>query len=104
MDKQFDELSKSLAEGISRRDVLRKIGVGLAGVLLAVVGLNRRAWAKPQCTVDIQCGNDGLCCSGDCVHIDNNNCGACGAVCPAGTQCTKIKYKVKGNVFYYACV
>src|SRR5258706_2737160 len=31
MDKQFDELSKSLAEGVSRREALRKFGVGLAG-------------------------------------------------------------------------
>ena len=32
MDKQFDELSKSLAEGVSRRDAMRKFGAGLAGV------------------------------------------------------------------------
>ena len=37
MDKQFDELSKSLAEGVSRRDALRKFAIGLAGVLLAVL-------------------------------------------------------------------
>ena len=28
MDKQFDELSKSLAEGVSRREALRKFGIG----------------------------------------------------------------------------
>ena len=40
MDKQFDELSKSLAEGVSRREAVRKFGAVLAGVLLAVVGLS----------------------------------------------------------------
>ena len=46
MNKQFDELSKSLAEeGISRKEALRKISLGLAGVLLASVGLERRATA-----------------------------------------------------------
>jgi len=33
MDKQFDELSKSLAEGVSRRESLRKFGIGLSGVI-----------------------------------------------------------------------
>ena len=39
MDKQFDELSKSLAESVSRREALQKFGIGLAGALLGVVGL-----------------------------------------------------------------
>ena len=46
MDKQFDELSKSLAEGLSRREALRKFGIGLAAVLLAALGLSSRAWAS----------------------------------------------------------
>jgi len=37
MDKQFDELSKSLAEGVALRGALRKFGIGLACVLLAVL-------------------------------------------------------------------
>lgn len=45
MDKQFDELSKSLAEGVSRREALRKFGIGLAGMLLATVGLNTKSTA-----------------------------------------------------------
>jgi hypothetical protein len=39
MEKQFDKLSKSLAEGASRRYALRKVGLGLAGVLLASLTL-----------------------------------------------------------------
>jgi hypothetical protein len=64
MDKQFDELSKSLAEdGLSRRQALRKFGLSLAGVLLTAVGLSRRANAGDcinRChqTCHKQCGND----------------------------------------------
>lgn len=48
MDKQFDQLSKSLAEGVSRREALRKFGIGLAGALLAAVGLSSKAAADPN--------------------------------------------------------
>ena len=48
MDRQFDELSKSLAEGVSRREALRKFGTGLAGVLLAAVGLVGKAHGDPS--------------------------------------------------------
>lgn len=48
MDKQFDELSKSLAEGASRRVALRKFGVGLAGAMLATAGLDGAAAAKTR--------------------------------------------------------
>ena len=57
MDKQFDELSKSLAEGVSRREALRRFGIGLAGVLLGSVGLASRAEAcsTTDCTHGSQC-------------------------------------------------
>src|SRR5437899_132296 len=67
MDKQFDELSKSLAEGISRREALRKFGIGLAGVVLAAVGLATRAEA---CSTT-SCGHgaqDPHCCPGFKCH------------------------------------
>ena len=48
MDKQFDELSKSLAEGVSRREALRKFGIGLAGILLASLGIQISGSADPQ--------------------------------------------------------
>jgi hypothetical protein len=52
MDKQFDEFSKSLAqEGVSRREALRKFGVGMMGVLLASVGLSGSRSATGQGTV-----------------------------------------------------
>jgi hypothetical protein len=50
MNEQFDELAKALAQGVSRREALRRIGGGLALALLASLGY-RRAWAG-----SIDCG------------------------------------------------
>jgi len=41
MDNQFDELSKPLADGVSRREALKKLAIGLAGGLLACSGIVR---------------------------------------------------------------
>jgi len=39
MNNQFDELTKSLAQSVTRRAALKKFGVGLAGMALACFGL-----------------------------------------------------------------
>jgi len=90
MDKQFDELSKSLAEGVSRREALRKFGIGLAGVLLAAVGFSRSAWAGGgSCSTSTDCASSKVCCGGTCVgtHIPCY----CTTPCPTGTTCQKLK-------------
>ncbi len=88
MDRQFDELSKSLAEGLSRRDALRKFGLGVAGVLLAAVGLQGRAWAGVNCTSNADCKSFDYCCGGTCI---NKDCTCfCSTPCPAGTSCKKV--------------
>src|SRR5579859_316166 len=48
MDKQFDETSKSLADRVSRRQALRKLGIGLAGVMLACLAM----FAAPTARAD----------------------------------------------------
>jgi hypothetical protein len=45
MAHQFDELAKVLAQELSRRDVLRQIGVGLGTAVLGSVGLGK-AWGQ----------------------------------------------------------
>ena len=82
MDKQFDELSKSLATGINRREALRKFGLGLAGVLLASVGLSGKAGADPCPPGLTKCSHVG------CVSLqsDSANCGRCGHIC-GGRKC-----------------
>ena len=48
MNDKFDELAKGLAQSVTRRSALKKFGVGLAGVALAIVGLPNEAHAaKP---------------------------------------------------------
>jgi hypothetical protein len=41
MNYQFDELTKGLAQSVTRRAALKKVGVGLAGMALARFGLNQ---------------------------------------------------------------
>ena len=43
MENQFDALAKSLAGSVSRREALARLGGGVAGLLLAAVGLGK-AW------------------------------------------------------------
>jgi hypothetical protein len=45
VNNEFDELTKSLAESVTRRTALKKFGVGLAGMALAFLGLANKARA-----------------------------------------------------------
>jgi hypothetical protein len=44
MGHQFDELAKSLAGSVSRREALVRLGGGMAGMLLTTLGLGSRGW------------------------------------------------------------
>jgi len=46
MNNQFDELTKSLTQSVTRRGAMKKFGVGLAGMTLAVFGLANTAKAS----------------------------------------------------------
>jgi hypothetical protein len=43
MNNEFDELTKSLAQSVTRRGALKKFGLGLAGMALACFGLASKA-------------------------------------------------------------
>jgi hypothetical protein len=43
MNNRFDELTKSLAQSVTRRAAFKRFGVGLAGLALACFGLAARA-------------------------------------------------------------
>ena len=67
MNNQFDELTKNLAQSVTRRAALKKFGVGLAGMALACFGLANQAHAgkgggplKP-CTSDADCQKGRVC-------------------------------------------
>lgn len=48
MNNQFDELSKSLAKSVSRREALRNLGIGLIGVLFGALALGSSLGAGAQ--------------------------------------------------------
>ena len=67
MNDKFDELAKGLAQSVTRRQALKKFGVGLAGVMGATLGLANKTAADPGgrtsgsfCTHDKQCAS-GVC-------------------------------------------
>jgi len=43
MNNQFDELTKSLAQSVTRRGALKKFGMGIAGMVLTCFGLANKA-------------------------------------------------------------
>jgi hypothetical protein len=47
MNNKFDELTKGLVQSITRRQALRRLGVGIAGLALATLGLTNKAQADP---------------------------------------------------------
>jgi hypothetical protein len=68
MNNKFDELTKSLAQSVTRRAALKKFSVGLAGMALAALGLTGEAQAQTGCLpYRYQCTQNSDCCSGHCT-------------------------------------
>jgi hypothetical protein len=106
MENHFDAFSKSLAESVSRRDTLRRLGAVLAGAVLAPLALGTARAGGPGRAAQTReepsakgarkrssfrandCGTltD---CDGICVDLgfDPYNCGACGFVCNIDESC-----------------
>lgn len=99
MDEQrFDSITKALAAGQSRRAILRRLGGGLAGAIAASLARSEveadhkgKDHGKPDEAGKPQgrCPDGFTNCRGKCVILDadENNCGACAVVCPAGWDC-----------------
>ena len=83
MSNKFDELAKGLAGPSTRRQLLKKFGVGLAATALACFGLPDKAKADPGgCkSSGRRCHNGTECCSGYCQrglgYYDGNKPGTC---------------------------
>jgi len=109
---RFDDITRALAAGASRRAVLRRLGAGLAGVGLAAAGRGAARAAPSPCAAfcadqpgarGAQCRQACRACAGGpaatclnaatgsfaCTDLltDEANCGACGAACGAGETC-----------------
>ena len=64
MNNRFDELAKGLAQSVTRRQALKKFGIGLAGMALACFGIVERSKAVEQpctCTTSADCQNGYYC-------------------------------------------
>jgi len=68
MNDKFDELAKGLAQSVTRRGALKKFGAGVVGVVLASLGLARKANAtsRSECSKDSDCPGQ-ICCH--CSHL-----------------------------------
>jgi hypothetical protein len=96
MNNKFDALARGLAQSVTRRGALKKLGLGLAGIALASLGLADLAHASPACKSDSDCAGQ-TCCHGKCVNLltDNRNCGACGNRC----RTNQFQYCLNGHCF-----
>ena len=81
MNNKFDEITKSLAQSVTRRAALKKFGLGLAVMALACFGLANKAEAAKlkRCTTNADCASGLVCCNGYCDgyaygSIPNNPC------------------------------
>jgi len=91
MNNKFDELTKSLAQSVTRRAALKKFGFGIAGMALACFGLANKAKAT---TVTGYCETYGIGSfhqathwffSGYCIGVDSGvNYRVFSTDCPQG--------------------
>ena len=70
MNNKFDELAKGMAQSVTRRQALKKFGLGLAGLALACFGLANTAEAKRYNCKEAgdKCSRNNECCSGICFN------------------------------------
>jgi len=80
MNNQFDELTKGLAQSVTRRAALKKFGVGLAGMALACFGLANKAEADPKSPTCEQCINN-------CVGFFGQRKESCRKLCSSMGAC-----------------
>jgi len=64
-------LAKGLAQSVTRRQALKKFGVGLVGMALACFGMANKAEAQTACLpTGHTCKSDKDCCSGQCLPVN----------------------------------
>ncbi len=66
MHNKFDELTRRLAQSVTRRQALKKFSVGLLGTALACFGLAATANARHCRPYGAKCSHASQCCSGLC--------------------------------------
>ena len=72
MSNKFDEITKGMAQSVTRRAALKKFGVGLAGMTLACFGLADKGHAQSiPCQTNKDCGGRWIVC---CKTKSGNFC------------------------------
>jgi hypothetical protein len=100
MNNKFDELTKQMAQSVTRRAALKRFGIGLVGMVLGWFSLENRAVAGTVCVTDSDCGSTGVCCSGMYNPVPkwcDRSVDLC--CCKAGKTAIPIC-----SGFYYSCV
>jgi hypothetical protein len=95
MENRFDQLTKALAgeepgarAPVSRREALRKVGLGLAGALLASLGLGSQALAAPRLKIGLPGGGKNPCqdyCRRFATRAERDRCELVCRSCPSTT-------------------
>ncbi len=68
MNHKFDEVAQGLAQSVTRRQALKRFGLGLAGMALACFGLAHKAQARNCLASGAHCHSNTECCSGSCIY------------------------------------
>ena len=90
MNNKFDEMAKGLAQSVTRRQALRRFGVGFAAVMLASLGFANKAQAAKRCSSSADCPAHQVCAAGHCVKC-NSASPYCPNCCNAPTfDCDKV--------------
>ena len=96
MNNKFDELTKQMAQSVTRRAALKKFGLGLAGMALAAFGLANKARATTYqgfCQITtlgtVRPHFTGLCMDiNSCVSASSPDCPAFGTGAGASSKAT----------------
>ena len=69
MNNNFDGLTRSMAQSVTRRSAVKKFGIGFAAAFLVSIGLADKAEANPKgCAFNgSACTHNHDCCSRKCV-------------------------------------
>ena len=99
MNNKFDELTKSLAQSVTRRAALKKFGIGLAGMALACFGLANSVQAAKHCVTVADCpGGVGACINGVCYSPCDFCVGQCTAAGGRESRNSCLKYCKQAGV------
>ena len=86
MNDKFDQLAKGVARSVTRRQALKRFGLGLAAMALAGFGLSSKAHIRDCLAFGVPCQRGGgsssdsctKCCKGDFIcSTDSNGVESC---------------------------